>query len=170
MLITVPVPLAVTDIYIDSTFNGPNIIYVPTGETTHYSFQVFRATQDSTGSTPTAFDFYGNGMLQYVYVPIVQATTSSPTATPPSTAVYVQTDGVASEGPPPVLDTGTLYYKTFTVTLNVATGLAFRHRGLEAGLTSAPTNYIPDACASASAAAGRRASPRSSSACTMSRA
>ncbi|HWE39262.1 MAG TPA: hypothetical protein VG406_22120 [Isosphaeraceae bacterium] len=142
-----PIPLVVTDIYIDTTFNGPNIIYQPPGETTNYSFQVFRATQDSTGSTTTAFDFYGNGMLQYLYIPLVQPTTSSPNATPPCTAVVVQTDGVATEGPPPTLDQAPLYYTTFSVTLNKTTGLAFRHRSLGAASNVAPASYIPDACA-----------------------
>jgi hypothetical protein len=141
------IPLVVTEVYVDTTFNGPNFIYRPPGEATNYAFRLFRATLDSTGKTPTPLDFYGNGTLQYLYIPYVHTTTSAATATPPASAVVVQTDGVATAGPPPVLDPSPLYYKTFAVTVNTALGQAFRHRGLAAGSSVAPANFIPVACA-----------------------
>jgi hypothetical protein len=142
-----PIPHVVTDLYVDTSFNGPNFIYRPPGEATNYSFQLFRATADATGKTPTPLDFYGNGTLQYLYIPYVHTTTSGTTLTPPASKVVVQTDGIASVGPPPTFDPSPLYYKTFAVTVNTALGLAFRHRELAAGSASAPANFIPDACA-----------------------
>ena len=133
------------DLYPDPTYQGPTYIYTPPSWTTNrFQIQLYRATLPG-GIGPSAFDFYSNGMSQYLYIPYVQITTSSPNSTPTTVSTNIQTIGVASIGPPPTLNPAPLYYPTFSVwpAPTVFPTLAVRVTTLQAGSNTPPTQFIP---------------------------
>ncbi|GAC1333389.1 MAG: hypothetical protein NVSMB14_00190 [Isosphaeraceae bacterium] len=103
------------DLYPDPTYQGPTYIFTPPGPAPgNIQLQLYRAALPN-GSGPNAFDFYSNGMSQYLYIPYISVPTSPPNSTPTITQTTILTTGIATGGSTPTLDSSPLYYPTYTV-------------------------------------------------------
>ena len=139
-----PAP-AFFDIYPDPTYQGPAYIFTPPLSIgANIQVQIYRAALPN-GTGPNAFDFYSNGMSQYLYIPYIQQTSSATTSPPPAAATNIETIGVASSGPPPTLDPSPLYYPTYTFhpSPTVFPTLSMRIGAMTPGGLSAPLQYLP---------------------------
>jgi hypothetical protein len=135
------------NVYPDSSYSGPSFIYKPTGESQYYRFELFQATSDTTGKTPTMYQFYGGAPKQLVYLPYVHSTTPTSgtvVAQPPNSPVNLETHGLTDCSALPKL-TALNVYKTFSVTLNGAITTC-RHVSLLGTFGTAPAQYIPSTC------------------------
>lgn len=139
-----PAP-AYFDIYPDPSYVGPSYIFTPPGGLPgNLSLQIYRAALPS-GSGPAVFDFYSNGMSQYLYIPYIQTVTTAPTSTPKITQSNLLTNGVASCVPSPTLDASPLYYPTLTVQPAGTAWPSFETRinSLLAPASAPTASYVP---------------------------